>query len=76
MTQGALITGIIGVVALFYFIQNWRVIFWVSIIFPLAVSYFLTVFFFTETPQYLIRLYSVEYIRKQLLFIAALNGRK
>ena len=69
------VVGIIVLIGLFYFIGNWRPIFWFYIVLPLSICLILTIKFFRETPSYLIRLHSIEEIRSQLLFIARLNGR-
>ena len=73
--QTATLLGVLGIIGLFYFLKDWRIIFWLYIVAPLGIAFFLTAFFFVETPQCLIRLNSVEYIRKQLRFIATLNGK-
>ena len=75
VTQTFLLLGVLGVIGLFYFLRDWRVIFWLYIVLPLAIAFLLTAFFFVETPQCLVRLNSVEHIRKQLRFMASLNGR-
>ena len=75
VTQTFLLLGVLGVIGLFYFLRDWKVIFWLYIVLPLAAAFLLTAFFFVETPQCLVRLNSVDYIRRQLRFVASLNGR-
>jgi len=62
-------------IGVFYFFKNWKVNFVFCLLIPLVACLIFTFFYFRETPQFMIKLYSVERIRKELRFIARQNGR-
>jgi len=75
LIQGFFCLSGIVVVAAFYLIQSWRSIFLVMCLIPMAACLVFSFFFVQETPQFLIKRYSVRDIRKSLKFIAKVNDR-
>lgn len=66
----------IAVVAGFYIFKQWRVIFITYCLIPMVLCLVFSCWFVQETPQFLIKGYSVDQIRKSLKFIARVNGRE
>jgi len=52
--------GGIGVILMFYFLQDWRKIFWIFVFTPLVICCIFSVFLFKETPRYLLKLNTVQ----------------
>ena len=51
--------GGIGIIIMFYFLQDWRKIFWFFVFIPLVICCILSIFLFKETPRYLLKLNTV-----------------
>lgn len=67
--------GGVSFVVLVYFFQNTFTVFWIFVVPQLVISILLTWFCFMETPRYLVKFSSIKAIRKQMKFIAVLNGK-
>lgn len=70
MMQGWSCVGGCCIVGIFYVFKSWRIIFVLFYFLPLLICLIFTYFFLKETPQFLIKLYEVEEVRKSLRFIA------
>jgi len=56
--------GGIGIIVLFYYFKNVILIFWIYVFVPLLLCFIMTIYFFKETPRYLVKMYSIEEIQK------------
>lgn len=72
--QAWLPVGGIIIILAFYFFKEWKFIFTVFCLAPFIICFLFTCFFVVETPQFLVKRFEVEEIRKNLRFIAWVNG--
>jgi K+-transporting ATPase A subunit len=72
--QAWLPIGGILIILAFYLFKEWKFIFSVFCLVPYIICLIFTCFFVVETPQFLVKRFEVEEIRKNLRFIAWVNG--
>ena len=76
LIQSFFSVGAIIIVGLLYFFKDWKVVYIYFLLIPLMGCLLTAIFYFRETPQFMIKLYSVERIREELRFIARQNGKE
>ena len=68
--------GVVLNTAFYYFIGNWKIIFWIFYVLPSAAVLAGTFFLVKESPLFLVTKYSSEVAHKNFMAIAKLNGIK
>lgn len=73
--QSCFCIGGLATILWFYLFKKWKLIFWVFYFVPLCIVAVLSFIILKETPQFLVRRYEVQEMRKELGKIAKMNGR-
>lgn len=68
--------GVVLNTAFYYFIGNWKIIFWIFYVLPAGAVLVGIIFLVKESPLFLVTKYSAEVAYKDFMAIAKLNGIK